>query len=106
MLPRITPPPINSPAESESKPRVQMHARIIHILYILYSLEVGIFLLVLPWLSIWDNNLVLYLYPQIGPVVNNPFFKGAVLGLGIDSILVGIYEVVHIKNRPRGFFSQ
>jgi hypothetical protein len=103
MLPRITPQPTNLPTESAIKPRAHIHAKIIHILYILYSLEVGIALLWLPWLSIWDNNLVVYLYPQIGPVVNNPFFKGAVLGLGIDSILIGIYEIAHIKNGSRGF---
>jgi hypothetical protein len=106
MLPRITPQPVDPPTESETRPRVQIHAKIIHILFIFYSLEVGIALLVLPWLNIWDNNLVLYVYPQIVPVVTNPFFKGAVLGLGIDSILVGIYEVAHIKRGTRGFFPQ
>ena len=103
MLPSITPQGPNPPTESETKPRVHLHAKIINILFIFYSLEVGIALLVLPWLNIWDNNLVLYLCPQLAPVVTNPFFKGAVLGLGIDSILVGIYEVAHIKKGSRNF---
>ena len=106
MLLSKTPQPPNPPTESETRPRVQIHAKIINILFILYSLEVGIALLVLPWLNIWDNNLVLYLCPRIAPVVTNPFFKGAVLGLGIDSILVGIYEAAHFKKGSKSFFLQ
>jgi hypothetical protein len=87
-----------------------MHARIIsrilNILFILYSLEVGIALLWLPWQSIWETNYVLYLYPQIRPIITNPFFKGAILGLGIDNILIGIREVVHIRSYSRGYFSR
>jgi hypothetical protein len=67
------------------------------ILYILYSLEVGSFLLVLPWLPIWDNNYLLYLYPHMRPVVANSFLKGAVLGLGILNILIGIQEIVEFR---------
>ena len=47
-----------------------------HILYIIYSLEVGVFLLFLPWLGIWDNNYLIYKLPAIRPVVANPFLKG------------------------------
>lgn len=75
-----------------------------HILYILYSLEVGVFLLFLPWLNIWENNYLLYLYPKIRLVVANPFFKGAVLGLGIVNILIGIQEIANFRKRSRRLF--
>ncbi len=75
-----------------------------HALYILYSLEVGTFLLFLPWLGIWENNYLLYRFPRLRPVVANSFLKGAVLGLGIVNILIGIQEIVRIarywKSRP------
>ena len=71
------------------------------ILYIVYSLEVGSFLLILPWWNIWDNNYFVYVYPQIRPVVSNPFLKGAVLGLGIVNIVIGIQEIVLLWRRPR-----
>lgn len=87
------------------RPRSRIAAKVLGILHILYSLEVGIALLWLPWMGVWENNLVLYLYPQIAPVVTNPFFKGAVLGLGIDNILIGIYDVIHIKSSSEGYFS-
>jgi hypothetical protein len=84
---------------------VRIMAWALSILYILYSLEVGVALLILPWLSLWENNYLLYLYPRIRPLVANPFLKGAVLGLGIANILIGIHEVVHaIKGKPKDHF--
>jgi hypothetical protein len=70
-----------------------------HILYVLYSLEVGGFLLVLPWLTMWDNNYLIYRYPSIRPIVANSFLKGAVLGLGILNVLIGIREIVKFLKR-------
>ena len=77
-----------------------------HIIYILYSLEVGILLLFLPWSAIWENNYLLYLYPKLRPVVSNPFLKGAVLGLGIVNILIGIQEIAQFRKNARGYFSR
>ncbi len=77
-----------------------------HILYILYSLEVGVFLLFLPWMGIWENNYLLYLYPKIRPVIANPFFKGAVLGLGIVNILIGMQEVANFRKNSRKYISR
>jgi hypothetical protein len=97
MLPKTIPQLANPFSEDGSKPHARAYAKVLNILYILYSLEVGIALLWLPWLDIWENNGLLYLYPQLLPIISNPFLKGAVLGLGIDNILIGISEVVHFK---------
>lgn len=79
-------------------------ARLFKIIYILYSIEAGVFLLWLPWTSFWDTNYLTYLYPQILPVITNPFFKGAVLGLGIVNLMIGIHEIVHFKKLSKGPF--
>ena len=88
------------------KPRPHTLAQILTILYIMFTLEFGVALLVLPFLSIWESNYLLYLYPQIGYVVANPFFKGAVLGLGIANILIGFNEIVHFKDFSKNCFSR
>ena len=75
------------------------------IIYIIYCIEAGFFLLWLPWTSFWELNILTFLYPQILPVIINPFFKGAVLGLGIANILIGIHEVIHYKNYSKGVFN-
>ena len=93
---------INSPNKAGGN--IQPLARLLKIIYILYSIEAGMFLLLLPWMSFWDTNYLTYLYPQILPVITNPFFKGAVLGLGIVNLMTGINEIVHIKKLSRGPF--
>jgi hypothetical protein len=83
---------------NEKPKRVRRNVGYLRVLYILCSLGLGINLLWLPWQGIWENNYFLYVYPQLRPVVANPFFKGAVLGLGIANIMIGFYEIVHLKN--------
>ena len=102
MLHRIIPP---LPADIDPQGGGKTLSRItdlawksLYFLYILLSLEIGMFLLCLPWMSAWENNYLLYLYPQFRPLVANPFFKGFVLGLGIANILIGIHEVAQVKH--------
>ncbi len=92
-------------SESPGKPRFRTSVPWIwHIIYILYSLEVGILLLFLPWSAIWENNYLLYLYPGIRPIVANSYLKGAVLGLGIVNILIGIQEIAQFRKNARSYF--
>jgi len=91
--------PGNSPGENS-----QITVRILKTIYILFSIEAGIFLLWLPWLSFWDTNFLTYLYPQIIPILTNSFFKGAVLGLGIVNIMIGIHEIARFKKYSKGIF--
>lgn len=74
--------------------------RILLLLYILYSIEVGIFLIVFPWMRLWEDNVFLNYYPQLRVVVMNHFFRGAVTGLGFANLIVGAWEIVNI---PRSF---
>jgi hypothetical protein len=104
MLPRTIAQPENLNMEDRSRPHAQMAAKILSILYILFSIEAGIFLLWLPWQRIWEYNYLLYLFPQIRPLIASPFFKGAILGLGIDSILMGIHQIAHFRDTKNGFF--
>jgi hypothetical protein len=106
MLSRIMPQPANSYPEDGGKPCDSWLAGILKVFYIVVWEMLGVALLYFPWLSIWENNYLLYLHPQIRPVVANPFFKGAVLGLGIANILIGIREIVHFRSVSKGFFSR
>jgi hypothetical protein len=104
MLPSIIE-PANLNPEDGSRPRIRIAGKILSVLYILFSLEAGIFLLWLPWQNMWENNYILFLFPQIRPLITSSFFKGAIMGLGIDNILMGIHQIAHFKNASKGFFS-
>jgi hypothetical protein len=105
-IPSSSPQSANPIPGDRDKPRPRILANLLTILYIMFTLEFGVALLVLPFLSIWENNYLLYVYPQIRHVVVNPFFKGAVLGLGIANILIGFNEIVRFKGFSKNCFSR
>jgi len=98
--------PSNSNLEDGIKPHFRIWAIIRNLIYALFWLEAGYLLLGLPWSSYWENNYVLYLFPQIHSLVANPFFKGAIVGLGIDNILIGIHQIARTKSISRKSSSQ
>jgi hypothetical protein len=101
MLLRIVPQFARPNTGDGGKPYARATSWILKILYILFSLVGGVALVCLPWCSFWENNNVLYVIPQIRPVIANAYFKGAVLGLGIVNIVLGISEIVHIQDASK-----
>lgn len=57
------------------------------VLIVLVCLEVGLSLLVLPWTPLWLNNFFAAI-PRIQFFWPNPYFRGAVSGLGLINLLV------------------
>ena len=77
-----------------------MVSKLLFGIYILYCFEVGLFLIVFPWMDFWKQNLLLYQYPVLKPFFLNSFFRGAVTGLGIANLVLGVSE---FKEFPRHF---
>ncbi len=97
-----TPLPANLAPQGGGNHLARILARVwksLYYVYVLATLELGVFLVSFPWKPSWENNYLLYLYPQIRPLVTNAFFKGFVVGLGIVNFIIGINEIVQIKNR-------
>ncbi len=68
------------------------------VVHIIYWFAAGCFLVLLPWQSFWDNNGLIFRFPRLHPFVANPFLKGAVVGLGLVNIIVGIGELIRFAN--------
>lgn len=65
------------------------------VLYVLVCLEVGFFLMLVPWSGIWERNYFLEAFPDLRPVLLSPTLKGAVCGLGLANIYVGVTEILN-----------
>jgi hypothetical protein len=88
---------------SESKLN-RVYRRLLHVyavVHITYWFAVGCFLMLLPWQRFWDNNVLLYNYPGLRPVMASPFLKGAILGLGIVNLLIGLQELLQLGGSHR-----
>ena len=69
---------------------------------ILYLLEAGLILVVLPWTEFWDRNY--FIIAMNGPLemaVTNPIARGVVSGFGMVFFVAGVLEVVAVLIRRR-----
>ena len=64
------------------------------LLLVVFFFEVGLVLLVMPWLAFWDRNYFWQLLPPLGAFMTNNFVRGAVSGLGLINVIAGCLELV------------
>jgi hypothetical protein len=58
-----------------------------------YFLEAGFILVVAPWSAFWDHNFFADQAPALGPLLDSPFVRGAVSGIGAITAIAGLAEV-------------
>ena len=75
--------------------------RLLSIIYIVFCLELGVFLFILPWASFWGKNYFVDHYPLISSISRNYFLRGAVSGLGLADIWLAVYEIQRFLHRIR-----
>jgi len=74
-------------------------ARLWALIKFLFCFEVGLFLLVFPWLRSWDINWLAASTPLMHAIWINSFFRGALSGIGLLNIWIGFGEL--FRTRPR-----
>jgi hypothetical protein len=75
-----------------------MWKRLFLAIFILLSFEVGFFLIIVPWSATWENNFF-FRAAVLQDVLMNPFVRGAVSGLGLLNIFLGLGEAWHFRDR-------
>jgi len=73
------------------------YARFRILLFIVFAFEIGFFLLVFPWMQGWDRTSIPILAPWLAHVWDNPFFRGAISGLGAVNIYISLLEVGRLR---------
>jgi hypothetical protein len=91
--PRTVPPPGPFGPKTPSSARfVRWNQRILGICFAVFSLEVGLFLLVFPWLNSWNLNWVPLQSPVFRSIWLSAYFRGALSGLGLVNLYIGTIE--------------
>src|SRR5262245_2861211 len=88
-----------------------MSAKFTIIFLILICFEVGLLLVILPWLNNvpWGENYLLILaveklqWPSLARFMSSGYVRGAVSGLGLVNIMLGIREVSNFKKTVHAF---
>jgi hypothetical protein len=92
----VTPPP---PAGAPSPAASRWTQRIFLVVFVIFCVELGMLLVVLPWLSVWTSNGLLAQFPGLRELAANNFVRGAMSGLGLLDIWIGIWEAVHYREK-------
>jgi hypothetical protein len=72
--------------------------RLLTIAYIVFCFEIGVFLFILPWVSLWTNNYFVGRFPPLASIVHNYFLRGAVSGIGLADVWLAFYELWHFRH--------
>jgi hypothetical protein len=74
-------------------------ARSMMLVFVAFCVEVGLVLMAVPWLPhLWQESSLVSAYPAFRAFLANNFVRGAVSGLGVLDIWLGIYEAVHYRD--------
>lgn len=82
-------------SEPPAKKRAVWPRRLMLIIFVVFCMEVGIMLAVLPWKQIWTTNPLVLRYPELRAFLGNYFVRGVFSGLGLIDLWIGIWEAVH-----------
>jgi hypothetical protein len=94
--PVLVMPPVKQP----KRPHLWLQ-RLWLVVFVLFCLEVGIILTVLPWTKLWTENSLLQSYPTVHDFLMHNFVRGIVSGLGLVDIWMGVAEAVTYRESPR-----
>lgn len=67
------------------------------VLFVMFCFEIGIFLLVFPWLEAWDSNGFRTSLPWFRDHWTNSYFRGALSGIGLLNLYISFLEIVRLR---------
>jgi len=88
-----------------------MSVKLTIVFFILICFEIGILLVILPWVPSpsWNENYLLVLaadkmqWPWLAIAMKSGYARGAVTGIGLLNILLGVWEIINFKKTARAF---
>jgi len=87
-----------APETAEHLPPVWL-ARAMMVVFVAFCVEVGLILVAVPWIPhLWHENSLLVPYPGVRAFLAQDFVRGAVTGIGLLDLWLGVSEAVHYRD--------
>lgn len=94
------PPALEPEAPPEIPYRQSWQSRLLNITFAIFAFEIGLFLMIFPWMpDVWDLNYFGSAGPALARLWDEPYFRGAITGLGLVNIYIALLQVVRIFRR-------
>lgn len=89
----VFPPPEN-PIRQRRWPK-----RVFSICFAIFAFEIGLFLVIFPWMDAWNFNSIQEVVPAIRNIWGEFYVRGAVAGLGFVNLYVAGLEIARLFKR-------
>lgn len=101
LTPANTPPRPTDPATEAvpAAPQPVRQRRMWAICFALLAFEIGAFLVVFPWTEAWRLNHFPSFYPPLFDIWDDPYFRGAVTGLGVVDVMIAIWQTARLLKK-------
>jgi hypothetical protein len=86
------PPPGNAPVP----PPLRWYHYAGPVVFALFCIELGVLLVLAPWLDLYEHNRLLFLRPEWRPFLLSHGFRGALSGLGFLNFIVALNEFIDL----------
>ena len=92
---RVTP---ESAIAETSAPEAQLRKprRLLRAVLILFTVGVGLFLVLFPWSDWWNLNHLQELIPGLQNYWDEPSLRGGVMGLGLVNLYIAGWQIVQL----------
>ncbi len=75
------------------------------VLFAIFAFEIGVFLVVFPWMDSWTLNHLPGLFPshevELQDLWDDAYFRGTLSGLGLLNVYIALREVVQLIRRNK-----
>jgi hypothetical protein len=71
-------------------------SKLLGLLVVVVCFEVGVFLVVFPWMDAWGRNAIPSLNPDLIELWESNYFRGALSGLGLVNIWISFHEMLRL----------
>ena len=68
------------------------------LLFVVFCIELGLFLTVYPWTTRWNMSFIPAWIPISPEVWLSGYFRGAISGVGVANLWVALNELVHLRS--------
>ena len=92
---RVTPEPFLAETPTpQAQPRKP--PRLLRAILVLFTVGLGLFLVMFPWSDSWNLNYLQELIPGLQSYWDEPSLRGAVMGLGLVNLYVAAWQTVQL----------
>jgi hypothetical protein len=88
---------MSGPPVPTTAPAVRWYHKLFAVFFVLFAIELGVFLIMVPWTGMWERNFLPKLVPHFYEMWISPYMRGAVSGVGVLNLWIALAETISLR---------